>query len=265
MTREGLSLILSILMLTITVSAQTDAIGDFLKKRQNPAAAAQDLERQAEAFFLAVINQNAEEIYKFIHPNYVRSLEGRKGALELIEFEFEQSKRVDLKIVAVKINPPSIVTKSNVSPQKLPVRVDFRTEGKTVTFAGEITAVSAGSNWYFVHRKTILESFGVKEFEETGPQSDASPLSGGILNGQAVSLPAPEYPKAARAVGATGAVNVEVIIDESGNVIAAEAVSGHALLRRASEEAAGNARFKPRMINGQAVKVKGIIVYNYSK
>ena len=49
-------------------------------------------------------------------------------------------------------------------------------------------------------------------------------ISGGILNGKALSLPKPEYPEAARAVKASGAVSVKVLIDEAGNVISAEAV-----------------------------------------
>src|SRR5215218_6738710 len=50
-------------------------------------------------------------------------------------------------------------------------------------------------------------------------------ISGGVVNGKATSLVKPAYPAAARAVNAQGAVNVQVTIDEEGNVIAASAVS----------------------------------------
>ncbi|MEZ5429035.1 MAG: TonB family protein [Pyrinomonadaceae bacterium] len=89
-------------------------------------------------------------------------------------------------------------------------------------------------------------------------------VSGGVLNGKAVSLPTPPYPAAARAVRAQGAVNVQVIIDENGNVIGASAVSGHPLLRAAAEQAARQAKFSPTLINGKAVKVTGVLVYNFS-
>lgn len=89
--------------------------------------------------------------------------------------------------------------------------------------------------------------------------------SGGVLNGKAIFLPAPEYPKAAKAVGATGAVNVQVVLDETGSIISANAVSGHALLRQAAEEAAKKAKFEPTIVDGQARKVTGIIIYNFSK
>lgn len=88
-------------------------------------------------------------------------------------------------------------------------------------------------------------------------------ISGGVLNGKATSLPKPPYPPAARAVRASGAVSVQVLIDESGNVVSASAVSGHPLLRAAAVQAARGARFSPTMLSGQPVKVSGVITYNF--
>jgi TonB family protein len=88
-------------------------------------------------------------------------------------------------------------------------------------------------------------------------------ISFGTLNGKAVRLPNPEYPEIARAAKASGTVSVQVTIDEAGNVIAARAVSGHPLLQAASVEAARNAQFSPSMLNGQAVKVTGVVTYNF--
>jgi TonB family protein len=85
----------------------------------------------------------------------------------------------------------------------------------------------------------------------------------GVVNGAAVSLPKPVYPPAAQAVKASGAVEVQVVIDEEGNVIQATASSGHPLLQQAAVEAARQAKFKPTLLNGQPVKVTGRIVYNF--
>lgn len=89
------------------------------------------------------------------------------------------------------------------------------------------------------------------------------PVSGGVLNSKATNLPRPTYPPAARVVRASGAVNVRVLVDENGNVTAANAISGHPLLKNSAERAARNAKFRPTMLNGQAVKVSGVIVYNF--
>ncbi|MEQ1922913.1 MAG: TonB family protein [Pyrinomonadaceae bacterium] len=105
--------------------------------------------------------------------------------------------------------------------------------------------------------------------EEDAPPPKATPkpapktVSGGVLNGKATSLPKPAYPAAAKAVRAGGAVSVQVLISETGSVISASAVSGHPLLRAAAEGAARGARFSPTMLSGQAVKVSGVITYNF--
>jgi TonB family protein len=88
-------------------------------------------------------------------------------------------------------------------------------------------------------------------------------ISKGVVNGSAVSLPKPSYPAAAKAVNASGIVNVQVLIDEEGNVVSASAVSGHPLLRAAAEQAARGAKFKKTLLQGQPVKVNGVIIYSF--
>lgn len=89
------------------------------------------------------------------------------------------------------------------------------------------------------------------------------PVSLGVLNGKALSLPRPPYPPIARAAGASGTVVVRVLIDEDGRVLEAEAVSGHPLLRQAAQQAALAARFSPTQLSGQPVKVTGVITYDF--
>lgn len=95
------------------------------------------------------------------------------------------------------------------------------------------------------------------------PKPVPKQISGGVLNGKATSLPKPPYPPAARAVRASGAVSVQVLIDERGNVVSASAVSGHPLLRQAAVSAARSAKFSPTQLSGQPVKVSGVITYNF--
>ncbi len=90
-----------------------------------------------------------------------------------------------------------------------------------------------------------------------------STISGGVVNGKASNLVKPEYPAAARAVRASGAVSVEVLIDEKGDVVSATAVSGHPLLRASAVSAAKESKFTPTRLSGKPVKVKGIVVYNF--
>ena len=89
-------------------------------------------------------------------------------------------------------------------------------------------------------------------------------ISGGVLNGKAASLPTPAYPPAAKAVGASGDVNVQIVIGEDGTVYSAAAVSGHPLLRQASVQAACSATFSPTLLSGVPVRISGIVVYNFA-
>ena len=84
-----------------------------------------------------------------------------------------------------------------------------------------------------------------------------------VINGDALFLPKPPYPPIAKRLGIEGTVNVQVLVDETGKVISAKAVSGNPALTRAAQQAALNARFSPTKIGEQAVKVSGVIVYNF--
>ncbi len=97
----------------------------------------------------------------------------------------------------------------------------------------------------------------------SGNTNNSKLISGGVLNGKATSLLRPAYPAAAKAVRAGGAVTVQIVIDEEGNVVSASATSGHPLLRQASEKAALGAKFSPTTLSGTPVRVTGLLVYNF--
>lgn len=75
----------------------------------------------------------------------------------------------------------------------------------------------------------------------------------------------PEYPPAAKAVRASGKVEVKVTVDEEGNVVSAKTVSGHSLLREASVKAAKESTFVPCSVDGKPVKVEGSLVYTFTQ
>jgi len=92
---------------------------------------------------------------------------------------------------------------------------------------------------------------------------NSNPEGKKVINGSAAYLPKPAYPRAAMAVKAMGAVQIEVLIDEIGRVIYAKAVSGHPLLRAAAVKAARDAKFLQTRLQGMPVQVSGIVTYNF--
>ncbi len=103
----------------------------------------------------------------------------------------------------------------------------------------------------------VIGSNHYNELKYTAQSNESS------VNNSATILAKPNYPAAARAVKVSGVVQVQVTIDEDGEVAAAKAISGHPLLRYTAEKAAKESRFEPTLLSGQPVKITGIIVYNF--
>jgi protein TonB len=158
---------------------------------------------------------------------------------------------------ASKTQPQS---QPNVAPKKL-VSVPSLTLGSTQPTAVALNApnapVATGSGAPVVRTEDDLPP------PKPVAKAPVRPISGGVLNSKAVSLPAPAYPEVAKRVRTTGVVSVEVVIDVSGRVTSAKAVSGPEMLRDAAEHAAMQAKFAPALLSGQPVKVTGTINYNF--
>lgn len=88
-------------------------------------------------------------------------------------------------------------------------------------------------------------------------------VSGGVVNGKAKYLATPAYPSSARSRYAQGTIPVRVMINEEGEVTSAKAICGDLELGAAGEAAARQSKFNPTLLDGKAVKVIGIIIYNF--
>ncbi len=89
-------------------------------------------------------------------------------------------------------------------------------------------------------------------------------ILGGVLNSLATSLPEPDA-DAAKKANASGTVTVEVVVNEKGEVTASSVVSGPQPLWSAAGNAARQARFAPPLHDGKAVKVAGVLTYEFAK
>jgi TonB family protein len=95
------------------------------------------------------------------------------------------------------------------------------------------------------------------------PPKPPKVVSKGVITGLATYLPKPLYTEIAKRARAQGSVSIQVLIDESGRVISAKALSGSPFLTVESQKAAMQARFAPTLLSNQPVKVSGIITYNF--
>jgi TonB family protein len=93
----------------------------------------------------------------------------------------------------------------------------------------------------------------------------AAPLKPRIaVMAEAIKKVPPVYPPFARAQKISGKVEVEVEINDNGDVFRAKAVSGPDMLRPAAEEALRKWKFKPASVDGINVPSKARIAVNFN-
>jgi tetratricopeptide (TPR) repeat protein len=80
-----------------------------------------------------------------------------------------------------------------------------------------------------------------------------------------ITNPRPEFPPAARG-RFTGSIKLEVgvEVDETGKVTSAVMTSGDPLFRKSTEKAAMGVKLRPMIVDGRPVRVKGVILHEYS-
>ena len=116
---------------------------------------------------------------------------------------------------------------------------------------------------FFLLLTLVISIFSAGAAAQTEEKNTPKTISGGVLNGKATNLVKPVYAKEAKDARADGAVLVQVTVDEEGNVVSVSGVNGHPLLLAASEQAARASKFSPTRLEGQPVRVTGVIVYNF--
>jgi TonB family protein len=88
-------------------------------------------------------------------------------------------------------------------------------------------------------------------------------VSSGVLEAIAIKKVQAIYPPEAKAAGASGQVQIQILVSEKGSVLDAKTVSGHPLLRGAALDAARMWVFQPTEIGGIPVKVQGILLFKF--
>ena len=88
-------------------------------------------------------------------------------------------------------------------------------------------------------------------------------LPSSIISSKAINKPTPDYPAIAKQMRVQGTVPVQILIDEQGRVVQAQATGGPPLLQKAAADAARRATFSPTLLSDKPVKASGIIYYNF--
>jgi TonB family protein len=192
------------------------------------------------------------------------------------------------KIAAAPASKPSSVSAPSVSPAPAKSVSDPQTseganarESKTVSIekatgtdgnkgGAKNPAVSsvpeASSSSKNSSNKTMETASPSGEVPAASPgKIPVTHVSEEMLRSAAINLPQPEFPSAAELTGQQGRVQVQVIVDEKGEVTSAKGASGNSLLNEAAEAAALKARFSPAKFSSDPARVFGVITYDFSR
>lgn len=226
----------------------------FVLLGANNFAAAQDVPKQING---GVLNGKAVSLPKPVYPDQARreKLEG------IVRIDVVINEEGDV----VSAEPSTgIIDVYRPGGSGVPEKEEANTADPMLIDAGIEAAKQAKFSPTFLNGKGVsIKGTIIYRFVASDQKATEKTPAGGVLNGKALMLPKPEYPEAAKAVKAGGTVSVQVLIDEGGNVISAEAISGHPLLRAAAVNAARGAQFSPTILDGSVVKVSGIVTYNF--
>ena len=96
------------------------------------------------------------------------------------------------------------------------------------------------------------------------PLAAAVHISSGVSQGLLLAPIRPGYPAIAKAAHVAGSVILGATISESGTIENLRVLSGPVLLRNAAIEAIRAARYRPYLLNGQAVSVQTTITVNFT-
>jgi len=99
--------------------------------------------------------------------------------------------------------------------------------------------------------------------DRTPDERRHGPLISGVLNMKVISEVLPSFPQKAKDNRIEGRVEVQLLVNEDGEVIFANPLSGPEELWAESVKAAVGARFKPTKLSGEPVKITGRVIFDF--
>lgn len=100
--------------------------------------------------------------------------------------------------------------------------------------------------------------------ERTPEERRQGPVISGVLNSKVLNELAPTYPQKAKDQKVQGRVEVQFLVNEDGEVIFANPLSGPEELWAEAVKTSVSARFKPTTLSGKPVKITGRIILDFN-
>jgi len=103
-----------------------------------------------------------------------------------------------------------------------------------------------------------------EEAPPSPPRRRSKQNSGVFVDASVIKKAKPIYPAGAKAIGATGKVEVKVVISKTGRVIETTVISGPLTLRGAAVEAARQWIYKPATLDGVPMETVSVLTFTFN-
>lgn len=168
-------------------------------------------------------------------------------------------------------NQPFVRQAINVltQPSRIPMNIDMTADKRRAVGPSSEPGIEAPPGWIPVgtsdgidHR--IAGTFVPPPLPAREPEQVVfRPRTSSIMEGLLIRRVTPVYPPLARASRVEGTVVLQAMITRSGTIERLEIVSGHPMLCGAAADAVMQWRYRPYLLNGQAVEVNTEIRVNF--
>jgi len=149
-------------------------------------------------------------------------------------------------------------------PQRIPVRIDRASSATTQSVPAPAIP---GSEWWDTGQMPgVATGTGNDSSMIPPPRLPSSRIihqSEGVQSGLLVYRVDPRYPRLAMNAGISGTVELRAIIGRDGHVRSVEVLSGSALLVPAAVGAVKQWRYRPTLLNGEAVEVETYVTVHF--
>ena len=181
---------------------------------------------------------------------------------------------------AAVIKPKKVIPKEFdagklVQPKKIPDKVAIIEEDEAPPpsgLAGVVGGVSGGSGGtlggvlggIISNTPTVAPPPPPPVKKEPPPTPKRITVGGAVQKARILRQVQPQYPPLARQARIQGTVKLTAVIDKDGSIQQLEVINGHPLLIPAAMQAVKQWRYKPTLLNGQAVEVVTQIDVNFT-
>jgi protein TonB len=95
------------------------------------------------------------------------------------------------------------------------------------------------------------------------PAPEMLKVSQGVTQGMLLKRVQPIYPHSAMQMRIAGSVQLQAIIDKAGNIASVKVLNGDPILAKAATDAVKQWKYKPYMLDGEAVDIQTQITVNF--